>query len=269
MCKVFVLISAAVALISVFCGGLSLWLLPLVFLGCLAALILLVVLMIIVAALLVDTSKPIEKVYPLSHISCNAIADFLIFFGMMKPEISGLEKIPEDRRFLMVSNHRSAADPMIIKYCLMKQRIGFISKPSNMALPVLGKMAYGAGFLAIDRENDRNALKTIITAANYLKKGICSICIFPEGTRSRDGKLLPFHAGSFKTAQKAGAPLVIACCVGTDTVKKNFLKLRPSKLRFDVLEVLDEEQVKAMSSSQLAEYSRELIGRHIDEVSEA
>ena len=57
--------------------------------------------------------------------------------------------------------------------------------------------------------------------------------------------------------------------MGTDTVKKNFLRLRPSKLRFDVLEVLDEEQVKAMSSSQLAEYSRELIGRHIDEVSEA
>ena len=79
--------------------------------------------------------------------------------------------------------------------------------------------------------------------------------IYPEGTRSKTGELLPFHAGSFKVAQKAGVPLVIACSRGTEHVMRNWLR-RPTKVELSILEVLPPERVKAMSTQELAAYSR-------------
>ena len=259
-----------VSLVAAICAGLlasmSVWGCIGVFLLAVLAQLLIFVLLLIIAAVRTDMTKPIEKMSMLSRRCCDGIATLLCDLGGLRAEISGVEKLPEGERFLLVCNHRSAADPMVLAHALKKYDVAFISKPSNMALPVLGKMAYGAGFLAIDRENDRNALKTILTAANYLKKDICSICIYPEGTRSRDGKLLPFHAGSFKIAQKAGAPVVVACSLGTDSVKKNIFRLHASKLRLDILDTVSAEKVKEMSSNELAEHSRGLIAAHIEKM---
>ena len=136
-----------------------------------------------------------------------------------------------------------------------RNNIAFVSKPSNLPDPHGGDIAYTAGFLAIDRENDREALKTILQAADYLKRGICSMGIFPEGTRTRTGKLGDFHAGSFKIAQRAGVPLVIACVRDTEKASRR-LFLRPTKVYLDILEVLPAEQVKAMSTRDLAAIAR-------------
>lgn len=260
----FLIISLIVALICVFFTAMPLWLAVLMLPLCFIVLLLPLVVMIIIAAAQTDISKPIEKRSRLSCLCCAAIADLLCTLGLMKISVTGREKLPEDGQFLIVSNHRSAADPMALYKALGEYPIGFISKPSNMALPFLGKMAYGAGFLAIDRENDRNALKTILTAANYLKKDICSIGIYPEGTRSRNAQLLPFHAGSFKIAQKANAPVAVISTYGTEKVFSNLKRLRRSRLRLDVLEVIDRERVQSMSSGELAEYSRNLIAQHLE-----
>ena len=131
-----------------------------------------------------------------------------------------------------------------------------------MRIPIAGSVSYGAGFLPIDRENARNALKTIVTAADYLVKGICSVGIYPEGTRSRTNEMLPFHAGSFKIAQRAGAPLAIASIRGSEQIKKN-LFLRPTDVYLDILEVVPADKVRSMSTNELAEYSRNLIAGSI------
>lgn len=214
----------------------------------------------------VDRTKPIERVSPLCRRCCDGIAGFLCFFGLFRIELRGLEKLPKDQCILLVSNHRSAVDPMVMAKTLKDYNVAFVSKLSNMALPALGRMAYGAGFLGIDRENDRNALKTILTAAGYIKKGICSVCIYPEGTRSRDGKLLEFHAGSFKIAQKAGAPIAVVCSTGTEKVSGNLRRLRSTRVGMDILELIPAETVKAMGSAELAEYSRRLIADRIAEL---
>lgn len=269
MTVALLIIALAVALVCIFFTSMPLWLGILMFPLSFVALLLPLVALIIISASMADTSKPIEKSSALSRLSCIGIVDLLCTLGRFKTTVTGLEKLPDKERFLLVSNHRSAVDPMISYHYLRSYELGFISKPSNMALPFLGKMAYGAGFLAIDREDDRKALKSILTAANYIKSGICSICIYPEGTRSRDGKLLPFHAGSFKIAQRAKSPLVIACSYGTEKVGQNLKRLRPSKLRLDILEVLDAERVQQMSSGELADYARKLIGEHIERLDAA
>ena len=206
----------------------------------------------------VDRSKPIEKQNPLAREACRGVGRFLCLYGGLRPHIRGEEKLPTDSRFLFVCNHRSMFDPLMVIGYLYKWNISFISKPSNMQIPMVGDIAYNAGYLPIDRENDRAALKTILTAADYMKRDLCSIGIYPEGTRTKDGELLPFHSGSFKTAQRANVPVAVACVRGTEKVKKR-LFLRPTDVYLDILELIPAEKVKAMSTAELAETSRKLI----------
>ena len=186
------------------------------------------------------------------------LGQFLCLYAGVRTVIRGREKFPASGRFLFVCNHRSMFDPLIAMGWLGPWEIAFISKPSNLKIPLIGRAARTAGFLAIDRENDREALKTILTAVDYLKRGVCSVGIYPEGTRSRTGELLPFHSGSFKIAQRAHAPLVIACVHGTEKAKRAYF-LHPHRCDLEILECLPAERVKAMSTQELASYSREKI----------
>ena len=202
----------------------------------------------------VDREKPLEKQLPGAMESVRRIDSLLCAYGGLRPKISGLKKLPKTP-YLLVCNHRSFYDPLMILHYLKGENIAFVSKPSNLAIPMIGDIAYAAGFLPIDRENDRNALRSILTAADYLKRGLCSIGIFPEGTRTRTGKMGEFHPGSFKIAQRAGVPLVIACVQDTEKASRRTLLL-PTRVYLDILEVLPPEQVKAMSTRDLADYSK-------------
>jgi len=249
------------AYVFVFCAGaFSFWGSIAVFVLSFLAAHVLYLLGAAVLSLFVD-EKPLEKEYPLCRNCIGDLANLVMSYVGARLHIKGLEKLPEER-FLMVCNHRSAFDPISMMGTMRKYKISCVSKPSNMKIPVLGRLAYGMGYLAIDRENDRNALKTILQAADYIKRGVCSMCIYPEGTRSRDGKLLPFHAGSFKIAQRAGAPLVIACTSGGERVFKNF-PFRTTHMSLNILEVLPADKVKAMSTGELSQYSRSLIEKNL------
>jgi 1-acyl-sn-glycerol-3-phosphate acyltransferase len=143
-------------------------------------------------------------------------------------------------------------DPLIVMGWLQKPRVAFISKPSNLQIPVVGYCARAAGFLAIDRENDRAALKTVLQAADYLKRGLCAIGIYPEGTRSHTAEPLPFRAGAFKIAQKAHVPVVVAAVRGSEhAVRGLFLHRRV--MQTDILEVIDADTVKSLSTRELSE----------------
>ena len=83
-----------------------------------------------------------------------------------------------------------------------------------MKIPAVGQFLHKAGFMGIDRENDRAALRTILAAAEYIKQDIASVGAYPEGTRNRGEGLLPFRDGVFKIAQKAHAPIVVAAIKG-------------------------------------------------------
>ena len=218
-------------------------------------------------ALFLPRLKPgegIEKQRRFSRWICETVPQWLCGYAGVRPRFRGLEKLPEGP-FLFVSNHRSMFDPLIVMGWMAKYNISFVSKPSNLEIPIVGVTVRHTGFLSIDRENNREALKTILQAADYLKRGVCSIGIYPEGTRSKTAEMLPFHAGSFKIAQKAGVPVAVACTHGTEQVKKR-LFLRPTPVYLDVLEVIDAERVKAMSTNELAEEARRLIRQRLDEV---
>lgn len=201
---------------------------------------------------------PIQKQSRLCRWICAAVGQWICGYAGMKPKLIGMDKLPHDRPFLFVCNHRSMFDPLLVMGRLDSYNISFVSKPSNLRIPIAGVTAIQAGFLPIDREDNRAALKTILAAADYLKRGVCSIGIYPEGTRSRNGELGAFHAGSFKIAQKADAPVAICCVRGTEQVAKPLFLVR-TRVELEVLEVLDADKVKAMKTTELAAYARDRI----------
>ncbi len=262
----FIVSAAASVLYAILSSGVTgvadIWK-PVVF--CICGVIGLVVLYLLIAAivsLFIDMSRPLKKKLGICRLFCWMAGSIVCTVTGIRPHLSGLEKIPTDKRFLLVSNHRSGYDPMFMLNVLRKYDIAFVSKASNLKIPVIGSIAYGTGCLILDRENNREALKTIIAASEYMLNDMCSMCIFPEGTRSKTGDLGPFHAGSFKVAQKAKAPVVIASIRGTESVKKSLFK-RVNDVYLDILDVIPAEKVCSSKTVELSEYSRDLILKNL------
>ena len=169
----------------------------------------------------------------------------------VKVKVEGEEKIPKGR-FVLIQNHLAMFDPIATIAYLGKYEIGFITKPENFRLPIINKFMHRICCIAIDRENARNAVKSINAAAENVKNDICSMAIYPEGTRARDGKMLPFHSGSFKIATKSGAPLVITTVDNTNLVHKN-APFKRTKVTLRICEVISAEEVSSSTTAELSE----------------
>ena len=240
-------------------AGLVLWQAALVWLGAFVGLNLLFAVFWAVVSFTVDDTKPLERARPICIHGCGAIAGWLCSWARVRVELGGTELLPEGR-FLLVCNHLSMFDPIVTEYALRGYELAFISKAANFKIPFYARLSYGAGFLPINRENDREALKTILFAADYLKKDFCSMVVYPEGTRSKTGELGPFHAGSFKIAQRANVPVVVASVRGTPLVGRNF-PFRSTRVRLQILGCIPAGQVKAMNTQELSALCREQIAQ--------
>lgn len=168
---------------------------------------------------------------------------------------TGIEKLPADTRLLFVGNHRSNFDPIIEWQVLKAWQPAFISKESNFKIPFFGRFIRKCCFMPIDRENPRNAVKTINSAAQLLKSGEVSIGVYPEGTRSKSCVLLPFHNGVFKIAQKANTSIAVLAITGSEKIHKQAV-LKRSEVYVDVVDVIPAETVKTVRTDALGERAR-------------
>ena len=125
----------------------------------------------------------------------------------------GLEKLRDQPAYLFMSNHASNLDPPVITL-LLGRRISIITKQELFKIPLFGRAMRAADFVPINRADSRSALKSVQQAARVLQSGM-PMLVFPEGTRSPDGKLLPFKPGPFHLALEAGVPVVPITIVGT------------------------------------------------------
>ena len=126
-------------------------------------------------------------------------------------------------------------------------------------MPVAGSYAHICGYPFIDRNNNRQALKTILHAVDILKEEQTAVGIFPEGTRNKTSEpLLPLHPGSFSIAKRAGVPIVIAVNRGTARAIPQFF-WRGTKVSFRVVDVISPEQIAALSTQELAARAKETL----------
>ncbi len=143
----------------------------------------------------------------------------LIFFAGTKIEVRGKENIPDDEAVLFVGNHRSYFD-IIITQTLSKNPMAFVAKKEFLKYPLLHHYMTDIGCLYLDRDNPRQAMKTIAEGTRRLEEGL-SLGLFPEGTRNHGKELLPFKEGGYRMAEKSGRPIVLMALTGIDDIFEN------------------------------------------------
>ena len=136
--------------------------------------------------------------------------------------VIGEENIPKDQAVLYVCNHRSFFDT-IITYARCPGLTGYVAKDSMQKVPLLSLWMKRLYCLFLDRDNTKEALKTILVGIDQIKRGI-SMCIFPEGTRNHEKDalhMLPFKEGSLKMSEKTGCPIIPMALTGTADILEN------------------------------------------------
>jgi 1-acyl-sn-glycerol-3-phosphate acyltransferase len=146
-------------------------------------------------------------------------------FGGVRVVVHGLDRLPRGASIVM-ANHSSNLDPPVL-IPLLPGRVVIYLKASLMRIPVLGYALRLAGDIPVTRDGSVESAKaTSAVAQSELEQGSCLV-LFPEGTRSRDGLLLPFKKGPFFLAKASGAPVVPVSIVGaTRMLPKGSLKLK-------------------------------------------
>ena len=171
----------------------------------------------------------------------------------MRVHTRGLEKTPTDGRFMLVCNHLFDFDPVVLLGWFGKSQLAFISKWENSAMFIVGKVMHKLLCQLINRENDREALKTILRCIQLLKEDECSIAVFPEGYTSVDGRLHHFRPGVFKIAMKAQVPIVVCTITNTNRVVHNILRLKHTDIELHLIDVIPAEALKGRTAVDISE----------------
>jgi 1-acyl-sn-glycerol-3-phosphate acyltransferase len=230
-----------------------LWVLPLGFVVGMGLCALGVLVFLVIICNRVDQSKPQEEDDPFFRRTAYAVIDAMAALSRIKIVTSGLEKTPKDGRFLLVCNHLNDIDPPVLLKCFKKSQLAFISKRENQSLFIVGPLMHKILCQPINRENDREALKTILRCIQIIKEDKASIAVFPEGYTSMDGLLHPFRSGVFKIAQKANVPIVVCTLRDTQYALKNAMKLKRSVVELRLLDVIPAEDLKGRTAVDIGD----------------
>lgn len=148
-------------------------------------------------------------------------------------KVAGADNLPLGRAAVYCSNHESNVDPPIL-FTALHPRMHILYKHEIDQIPVLARAFRMGGFIPIDRRNKESAMRSIEKGAKSIRDG-SSFLIFPEGTRSRTGQMLPFKKGGFVMAIKAGAPIVpIAISGGRDAMERGSRIIKPVRISIRV-----------------------------------
>lgn len=142
--------------------------------------------------------------------------------------VSGLENVPADIPCIFMMNHISNLDPPVI-LPLIPGRTAILVKSELMKIPLIGTGMRMGNFVPVERDRKReSAMASIQKATEVIASGV-HITVFPEGTRSRDGRLLSFKKGPFYLAEQTGAPIIPMSIHGTETMmRKGSFKVIPA-----------------------------------------
>lgn len=178
----------------------------------------------------------------------------------------GFEQFPKGHDYVLVCNHVSNFDQMILIAALKRenQPMAWITKPENMSFPIAGPFIHHAGFIPIDRENPIKGLKAIKKGVNYLSSHQCAMGICPEGTRNKTNEpLLEFHPGSFKMAMWANVPIVVCSLKKTSDIKKRS-PWKHTTVLINIVDVIYPEEYKNKTTNEISARARDAILKDLE-----
>ncbi len=198
---------------------------------------------------------------------------FHIFFALLQAisrvEISIDEKIRRLDSSVVVCNHLSYLDPILLLSLFKKQKT--ITRHDFFRVPFFGTLIHGSGYIPsrMDGMMKKSVRKSVESLDRFFQEGGI-LFIFPEGTRSRDGSIAPFNEGAFKLARRSGVPIHILHISGSGEVFSPgtfFLTLcRPRRIELEYVETLNPGQGNKRSSpDELAEKSKKILEEYRSE----
>lgn len=160
----------------------------------------------------------------------------------IRVELSGLEHVPAARHCIFMCNHVSNLDPPVI-LPLLPGRCSVLLKKELMRIPILGTAMKMGKFVPVERGSRRDSAQaSVAAAADALRSGL-NILVFPEGTRSKDGRLAAFKKGPFFLAQQTQAPIIPIALSGTQKMmRKGSVAILPGVARVQLLPPIEPSQ---------------------------
>lgn len=229
-----------------------LWVLPVSFAGSFLGLLILTFLLVWVMSLAVKMEKPQEKDSRFYRFVVMKVIHLLVPLLRIHIHEQGLEKTPKRGRFLLVCNHLHEIDPAVLMRAFPKSTLAFISKREVDDMFLVGPFLHKLQGQPVNRENDREALRTILSCIDLIKKDKASVAVFPEGYIKEDRLMRPFRHGVFKIALRANVPVVVCTMQNTQHAVANAMKLKRTDIHLHLLDVIYPEQMEGMTTVQLS-----------------
>lgn len=259
-------LSAVIGVLCAVFGGVSILGAVGIFVGSYVGLCILAFLFLWIATSAVRQDVPQEEDSKFYRWITNTYIPAVFTLLGMKIDLQGEDLVPKDGRFLMVCNHLNILDPVLLLGCFPKAQLAFISKKENADMFIIGNLMHKLMCQMINRENDREALKTILKCIQMLKEDKVSVCVFPEGYTSRDGKLHHFRPGVFKIATKAQVPIVVCTLQNTQKVFGNAKHLKKTPVPLHVVGVIQPDTFAGRTAVDIAQQAYDRMISDLGEV---
>lgn len=196
-----------------------------------------------------------------AHKVARVWAKSIIWFSGIQVSVTGLDNLDPECSYIYMCNHQSNFDiPVLLAFLPVEFR--WLAKAELFKIPVFGQGMRGAGYISIDRSNQESAFESISEAARRMKGGV-SVMIFPEGTRSRDGKIKSFKKGGFVLAVDSGIPIVPVIIKGTYAIMtKGRLLINPGPVELDIQKPIETSGYTRESKEALMEQVKTVMCEH-------
>lgn len=192
-------------------------------------------------------------------IAQTAYQIFLLF--RVRVHVSGMGKIKKGSRFVLVHNHLSMFDEFALSFVFARYHMIFVTKPSNLRIPIAGAWMKKAGYIPIIQGDMQNGKLIMEKAAYLLEHRHVSVCVAPEGTRNKDFPdplILPFHPGSFSMATMSKSSIVVACIQNTNAITSRF-PLKRTHVYLDIVSVIEPGDYESLTLAEIAKKAQERI----------
>jgi len=208
-------------------------------------------LLAIVLSFFIRSGDPIHKI-------ARCWGKSILMVSRIKVSVNGFSNIDPSVPYIYMPNHQSNFDiPVLLGHLRVQFR--WLAKVELFKIPIFGNAMRKAGYISIDRYHRESAFESLQIAAQKIKAGV-SVLIFPEGTRSRDGKIRPFKKGGFVLAVDSGVPIVPVVITGTRRIMtKGKFQVNPGHVHMFIHKPIDTSAYTRKTKEALMESVRRVI----------
>ncbi|RUM89619.1 MAG: 1-acyl-sn-glycerol-3-phosphate acyltransferase [Thermodesulfatator sp.] len=201
---------------------------------------------------------------PLAHKVAWLWCRLVLLISGVRLEVKGGEHLEPGKRYVFFANHQSQMDIPVLEEALRAFEIRFLAKRSLFKIPFFGWGIWAIGYIPVEREDPREGVKSLLACVERIREGF-SVVVFPEGTRSPDGRLLPFKTAGFLLPIRSRVPAVPVALRGTRKIlPRGSLYLHPGKVEVLVGPPLPTEGLGPRDRERLAREVRKFLEKALE-----